>query len=64
MGLEKRDNEEEREGLACPLLLCPRPLVVADLRPGNSQRPVRFTPWVCPEHLLNRDDTLINLSSI
>lgn len=37
VGLEKRDNEEEREGLACPLLPCPRPLVVADLPRGTAR---------------------------
>lgn len=36
VGLEKRDKEEERQGLAFPLLPCPRPLVVAEL----FQRPV------------------------
>lgn len=42
MGWEKRDNKEERLGLACPLLPCPcpRPPVVADLYKWNSQRPV------------------------
>lgn len=54
---QKRDNEEQKQGLGGPPvpMPLPRPPAAADQCQRHNQKPVWLTCG-CPEHLLNYDE--------